>query len=184
MTFANRRLLQNSIIELFKTNLVKKVKKRKDKTIEKRVTYNNAFERVFIQIMIQTRRLKKKKKTQKIFIRKKIISTRKFVVVVKKQIIANNKIKRVVACAIKKTQKNEKNRLKALSKKTRITKIKNKKKKTDVSFASQKNLSAFQFSNVLINLEILETKVYLDSNAFRVVANEVDFILFHFISIS
>ena len=118
--------------------------------------------------MIESQRLKKKQKAQKILIKKEIFHTRKFVVVVKKQIIADNKIKRAAVRVAKKTQKNEKNRLKALNKKTNETKKKNKKKKTDMNFAfqknlsaSQQNLSAFQFSNVLIDLE---TNVYFDSN--------------------
>ena len=52
MTFANRRLFQNFIIELFKINLIKKVKKRKRKANDEQIIYDSAFERVLTYIMI------------------------------------------------------------------------------------------------------------------------------------
>ena len=140
----------------------KNTKKRKN-----RIIYDNAFERVFIEIMIESQRLKKKQRAQKILNKKEISHTRNFVVVVKRQIIADNKIKRAAARAIKKTTKNEKIDWKHWIKR-RIKRKKKKKLKMDVNSASQKNLSAsqqnlfaFQFSNVLIDFE---TNVYSDSN--------------------
>ena len=75
--------------------------------------------------------------------------------------IANNKIKRATARIVKKTQKNEKTRLKAFIKKCNEMK-KKLKKKTDINFASQENLSTFDFSNVFINFKI---NVYFDFDA-------------------
>ena len=112
IVFANRRLLQNFIIALFKINLIKKTKKKKRK--KNRVMYKNAFKRMFIQIMTKFQRMKKEQKTQKILIKKKISQRQKSNVVIKKQIMIDNKIKHVAARVIKKTKKDEKRRKKSI----------------------------------------------------------------------
>ena len=89
-----------------------------------RITYDNAFERMFIQFMTEIQRIKKEQKTKKNS-KKKAIQIQKINIVVKKQMIANNKVKRIIVRVIRKMKKEKKNRLKVLNKKlNEIKKIK------------------------------------------------------------
>lgn len=92
-------------------------RKKKRKKNEERVTYDNAFGRVLIQFMAEYQRVEEEQKTKKILIKKKAAQTRKINAAVKKQMIADNKIKRAAARVVKKAQKNEKARLKAFERK-------------------------------------------------------------------
>ena len=105
IAFANRLLLQSFIIALFKINLTKKEKMKKRKDKKERVTYENTFERMLIQIMIEFQRVKKEQKIQKISIKKQASQRREINVVIKKQMMIDNKIKRAAARAIKKTKR-------------------------------------------------------------------------------
>ena len=165
MTFADRRLLQDSTTELFKANLAKESRKRKRKADDERATYGSAFGRVLTQTMAQTQRLKEEEKAQEILIRKEATRTRKLAAAAKKQAIADNRIKRAAARAAKKTQKDEEDRLKALDREAKGTKKRGRKRKADVNSASQENLPASQPSSALIDLEVLEASVYPDSDA-------------------
>ena len=71
------------------------------------VTYDNPFERIFLQFMIESQRVTKEKKIQKFLIKKKATQTRKINVVIKRQMMTDNKIKRTAARAIKKKKKKE-----------------------------------------------------------------------------
>lgn len=128
-------MLQKFAIALFKINQIKKERKKKRKKNEKRAIYNNIFELVLIQFMTEYQRVKKEQKTNKILIKKETINSQRMDVVVKKQIIANNIIKRLAARVVKKTQKKEKIPLKAFERRCNRMKKKMKMKKTDMSFA-------------------------------------------------
>ena len=107
--------------------------------------------------------------------RKEIVSLFSFSTIT---LIANNKIKHVITLIVKKTQKNKKIRLKTFEKMYNKMK-KEVKKRTNINFASQQNLSVLDFLSVFINFKInicfdfdifTSRKVYFDFFVLRLIA--------------
>ena len=162
IAFADRRLLQDSTTALFKANLAKEERKKKRKEKGEHATYGNAFGRVLTQSMAESQRVVEEKKAQELLVKKEATQTRKINAAIKRQMVADNKIKRAAARAAKKVEKEEEDRLKALNRELNGMKKRGRKRKADVGPAPQQTLPAFQPPSALVDLE---ASVYPDPDA-------------------